>query len=239
MRINRDGSVDLVGTWVKITTTITADEGIILTDFKRVSTALSPNTADNAKKSLALSSLCGNYLADFNSDTLHYYISTAGSNFYFFVPKDFAGNVEGCYPLAEPITYHLPSIDALVSYDGVNNVWHSANGKITVALADADLIEQVTPQPIRLSEGTNTLSWTANVDGKEMSVEYRTSEAPQQVQMLGVNALPNLNLNAPTLQPIGGIGDIQPAVLNPLTIEDEVVNEEPEEEPAEDSEEQI
>jgi hypothetical protein len=150
-----------------------------------------------------------------------------------------ANNVQVGYPLATPIVYHLDPVDPPKTLQGVNNWWSTANGDLTLYIALDAVVEQIAKQQLSTSEGTNTMSWTAEVEDKEMSVEYRTNEAPQQVQMLGMSAPPNLNLNAPTLQPIGGIGDIQPAVLNPLTIEDEVVNEEPEDEPADVGEEEV
>jgi hypothetical protein len=98
-----------------------------------------------------------------------------------------AGNpVQVSYPLATPVTYHLPSIDALKALKGINTMWTDANGKITVAVADADVIEQNTPHAITVEDGTNTVSWTAEVSGKEMEVEYRTAPTNSPVRALNI-----------------------------------------------------
>jgi hypothetical protein len=75
--------------------------------------------------------------------------------------------------LATPVIYHLPSISALKSYIGKNNIWSSTNEDTTVAVSEDEVIEQVTPQPLKANDGTNTLSWTAEVSGKEMEVKYK------------------------------------------------------------------
>ena len=82
-------------------------------------------------------------------------------------------DVQCVYPLATPVTYHLPSIQALKSYIGKNNIWSSTNEDTTVAVSGDEVVEQVTPQPITLAWGDNTVSWTANVTGKEMEAEYK------------------------------------------------------------------
>ena len=81
-------------------------------------------------------------------------------------------------PLTTPITYHLPSISALKTFIGRNNIWTNTNEDTTVAVSEDEVIEQVTPQKLTTVPGTNTIAWTAEVDGKEMSVTYSKEKEP-------------------------------------------------------------
>lgn len=51
-----------------------------------------------------------------------------------------------------------------------------ANGVITLTVLSAPVTEQTTPQPLSTVEGTNTVSWTAEVSGTVKEVQYSATE---------------------------------------------------------------
>ena len=208
LRINRDGSVDItaitsgvdMGTIIfSVTSSVSSVGGTVFTvGLSSIGQGMKARANNTAQEVLSdVFAPCAsniNYVASMPD----FAMMRGASAFFvsdsrYLTAADFRASVNGVfltYPLATPVTYHLPSIDALKSYDGINHVWHSANGKITVALADADVIEQNTPHPLTTSEGTNTVDAYG-----EMKVEYRASEEPVlSMGMLNAslnNALPN------------------------------------------------
>ena len=83
-----------------------------------------------------------------------------------------ANPVEFCYQRINPIIYHLDPL-FVESLRGMNNVWSNTNGDTTVYVPLAAIIENVTPQPLKTSEGDNTLTVTAEVEDIEFDVEYK------------------------------------------------------------------
>lgn len=79
--------------------------------------------------------------------------------------------VQLCYELATPVTYQLTpqEIKTLI---GTNNVWSNDITSIKVAVSNFT-IEQVTPQPLKLQEGNNTVNATnLSVSAVPLKLEY-------------------------------------------------------------------
>ena len=62
-----------------------------------------------------------------------------------------------------------------------------ANGVITLSALATPVTEQTTPQPLSTTEGTNTVSWTAEVSGTVKEVEYAQA-APATVPFVPKNS---------------------------------------------------
>lgn len=88
--------------------------------------------------------------------------------------KTAMSGVQLCYELATPleITLTPTQIDTLL---GTNNIWSDA-GSVKVYVADGDLVEHVTAQPLRTAEGSNTVSVTSAVAPVQLSATYTASE---------------------------------------------------------------
>lgn len=78
------------------------------------------------------------------------------------------------YELATPIEITLSptQIEMLL---GENNLWADA-GSVKAYVADAELIEHVTPQPMRTAEGNNTVAVTSAVGPVQLNIEYYKDE---------------------------------------------------------------
>ena len=58
-------------------------------------------------------------------------------------------------------------------------------GVITISPLATPVTEHVTPQPLNTAEGSNTLSWTAEVSGTTKTVTYAKAPAPQGGNLVG------------------------------------------------------
>ena len=58
-------------------------------------------------------------------------------------------------------------------------------GVITLSALATPVTEHVTPQPMNTAEGSNTLSWTAEVSGTVKEVEYAQAAAPSGDNLVG------------------------------------------------------
>lgn len=119
------GYVDWVGAecvsgWALATANVTSESGTVLTDFKRISIAV---TADISNRTKAICNVTGTYKAAFSEDSLHFYITNTGTLCCVFVPKDFEGEVQVCYPMATPVTIPLSDLDEIRTVKGQMNLW--------------------------------------------------------------------------------------------------------------------
>ena len=62
------------------------------------------------------------------------------------------------------------------------------NGSIVLSVLSVPVIEYVDPQPLNTEDGTNIISWTAEVSGKKMEVTYSSDVAPDNA-IVGVAAV--------------------------------------------------
>ena len=60
-----------------------------------------------------------------------------------------------------------------------------SGGVITISPLATPVTENVTPQPLNTAEGSNTLSWTAEVSGTTKTVTYAKAPAPQGGNLVG------------------------------------------------------
>lgn len=216
LRINRDGSVDLIGNEISVDLTGTSISAAWFdADASRASIGFycdarnwTNNTGyPNPVDTVALFSYCkrGNvYNNDYFWRANFLFAGGRYNRFEVRLPKAVLADIStapdafnsakdylDAHPLQAvyqitPVTYHLPSISALKSYIGKNNIWSNANGSLSVAVSDGDVIEQGTPHSITVEDGTNTISWSAEVEGKEMEVEYRTAPTNSPIRALNI-----------------------------------------------------
>ena len=93
------------------------------------------------------------------------------------VAADFKAAMSGVqlvYELATPfeITLTPTQIDTLI---GTNNIWSDA-GAVKAYVADGELVEHVTPQPMSTAEGSNTIAVTSAVDPVQLEIDYYKDE---------------------------------------------------------------
>ena len=105
-----------------ITYTVSSESGTVLTNYRRISQNLSTNPCKASERTNAITNVTNIYKANFSEDSLHFYISSNGNTAYAFVPKEFTGDVQICYPLETPVSYTL-SMTALQSLIGQNHIW--------------------------------------------------------------------------------------------------------------------
>ena len=130
VRDNGDGTGTLVVDWALTTYTVSSESGTVLTNYRRLSKTLSP-ACEPSERTNAITNVTKIYKVNFSEDSLHFYISSNGNTGHVFVPKEFTGDVQLCYPLETPITYTL-SLDAIQSLIGQNHVWVDNADSITV-----------------------------------------------------------------------------------------------------------
>lgn len=85
-----------------------------------------------------------------------------------------AHNLEICYMLESPVEITLTptQIDTLL---GTNNIWSDA-GAVKAYVADGNVIEHVTAQPLRTAEGNNTVAVTSAVAPVQLEIDYYKDE---------------------------------------------------------------
>lgn len=95
--------------------------------------------------------------------------------------KSAMSGVQLVYELATPVPFTTDPVS--ISTQVGENVMSADSGDIAVTLINP-LVENVTPQPLTTSEGTNTVDAYG-----EMKVEYKASEAPPSADALALNML--------------------------------------------------
>lgn len=167
--------VGIIGDYARISFAINAS--VDQSKYNRISSTYKYKMCNLAKHSFA-----------YNEQSTHWYRNTV---LYLFLPTALVGSTaQSVYdylvsikdttplsfwtPLATPIEITLSptQIETLL---GTNNIWSDASS-VKVYVADAELIEYVTPQPIHTAEGNNTVSVISAVDPVQLKIDYYKDE---------------------------------------------------------------